>query len=313
MKLRVIFLNKKYIYLVFCVVAIFLLAINILLTRNDSISTFNPIDESKLKKVDLTGDKKEDILYIKTEQNKYYIEVNTNGINHYLEPNKKIGSIGYFYSYSPLRLSLMDISKDKIPEIVTQAYQKDSSIQHIFKWSDGKFVDLLFNNDNIIGFSDLGHNKVPKTISGSIKNDTIQFSSYILLTDKFENYDFNYSEYFMGRDSVLSFIKYIESLPKDEIERPSEIFAPNINPKNFATIGNLCSQNCTFTFQNAIFKETKWDKTGDPQEINWTLSFKGTSNVNKDISENYALNLLLKPCTNAPTKYALKINSITLN
>lgn len=313
MKLRVIFLRKKHIYVIFLIIAILVLLAITLSTKKSSITTFNPIDESKLKKVDLTGDNKEDILYIKTEQNKYYIEVNSNGINHYLEPNKSIGSVGYYYPYNPLRLTLINLSKDGIPELVTQAYQKDSSIQHIFRWRNGKFEDLLFNNDNIIGFSDLGNTKVPKTLCGSIKDNAIELSSYVFLANKFENFKYNYSDYFMGKDSVLSFIKFIEGLPNNEINKPTEIFAPNINTKDLAILGNLASQNCTFTFQNAVFKETRWDKLGNMQEVNWTLSFKGISNVNKNIVNNYTLNILLKPYTNAPTKYALKISSIRIN
>ncbi len=121
MKLQVIFFKKKYIYYTLAIIVFITIITFFLLFRKNSISTFNIVNETKMIQADLTGDGTKDILYIKTEIDKYYIQINSEDKSYYLEPSKKINTVGNYYPQWPMRLTLMDISRNKVPEIFTQA------------------------------------------------------------------------------------------------------------------------------------------------------------------------------------------------
>ncbi|MCM8709788.1 VCBS repeat-containing protein [Clostridium sp. SYSU_GA19001] len=314
MKFRVIFLKKKYIY--YSVLGIIIIALLIiLLSTKKSTATFNTlVDNSKIFQTDLTGDGKKDLLYIKTEKDKYYMEVNDGQKSYYLEPNKKLPTIGLFDVNNPLKITFMDITRDKIPEIFVQASEKETPIQHVFLWSDGKFKDIFFGSNNIAGFADLSNNRTPKFLTGNITNNKIELSNYIFMPDKknLEKFTFNYKDNYMGRDSVFAFIKYIESLPENESNKPANIFYPGLNGQDMAVIGKLSGENNTYTFLNCIFKDNKSDVNGNITEVQWTLNFKAVSNLNKEKTKNYTLNLILKPSGKPEENNLFKIYSISL-
>jgi hypothetical protein len=314
MKLRVIFLKKKHIYYVVLTTVILILLFVLLASRKSS-ETFNTlVDNNKLIQGDLTGDGKKDILYIKTEKDKYYMEVNTGAESLLLEPDKKLPTVGLYDATNPLKVTLMDITRDKSPEIFVQSSEKGTPVQHIFMWSNGKFVDLFCGSNNITGFSDCTNNKTPRFMSGKIGANKIELSTFMFMHDvsKLENVAFNYKDNYMGKDSIFSFIKYIEALPGSEANKPANIFYPGLSGQDISVIGKLAGENNTYSFQNCVFKDAKSDKNGEASEIVWTLNFKGVSNLSKDKVKNYTLNVSLKPEGKADANNYFKIYSITL-
>lgn len=314
MKLRVIFLKKKHIYYTVTALVIVMLLIILLATRKTT-PTFNTlVENNKMIQADLTGDGKKDILYIKTEKDKYYMEINDGQKSHYLEPDKKLPTAGLYDEANPLKITLLDITRDKTPEIFVQSSQKDSSVQHVFIWSDGKFKDIFCGTNNMIGFVDSSNNKTPKFLSGKMGSNKIELSNYIFLPDKnnLENFAYNYKESYMGKDSVFAFIKYVEALPQEEANKPANIFFPGLSGQDLASIGKLAGENNTYTFQNCVFKDNKSNSNGEIAEILWTLNFKGVSNASKDKVKNYTVNLLLKPSGDTNQNYAFKIYSINV-
>ena len=167
--------------------------------RKSSISTFNIVNETKMMQADLTGDGTKDILYIKTDTDKYYIQINSEDKSYYLEPSKKINTVGNYYTEWPMRLTLMDISRNKVPEIFTQASTKNKAIQHAFFWNGEKFDDIFCSTNNILGFIDSKNNKTPKVLSGNIKDGKINFTSYIFIKNSLKSFDYNYVDNYMGK------------------------------------------------------------------------------------------------------------------
>jgi hypothetical protein len=314
MKFRVIFLKKKHIYYVVLTVVILVLLIVLLLSRK-SAQTFNTlVDNNKLIQSDLTGDGKKDILYIKTEKDKYYMEVNTGEKSLLLEADKKLPTVGLYDANNPLKVTLMDITRDKIPEIFVQSSQKETPVQHVFFWNNGNFKDIFCGSNNMIGFSDCTNNKTPRYMSGKMSATKIELSTFMFMHDnnKLENVAFNYNDNYMGKDSIFSFIKYIEALPGSEANKPVNIFYPGLSGQDISVIGKLSGENNTYTFQNCVFKDTKSDNNGETSNIIWTLNFKAVSNLSKDKIKNYTLNVSLKPNGKAQDKNYFKIYSISL-
>lgn len=312
MKLQVIFLKRKFIYYALSIIIFAIILALLLFFRTSSISTFNIVNENKMIQADLTGDGNKDILYIKTEKDKYYIQVNSGDESYYLEPAKKISTAGNFYTEWPMRLTLMDISRNNIPEIFTQSSQKGNAIQHAFIWSGEKFDDIFCSTNNILGFIDSKNNKTPKVLSGNIKDGKMNFTSYIFIKNVLKSFDYTYEDNYMGRNTILSFIDLMVSFPLAELNISKELFAADLNGNDISLLGDLSSRKSYFNFQDAVFKDYSWDKDGNTSEILWTLNFKGTSNNDVKEIKNYTLELILKSMPKDDKTSTFKISSISI-
>lgn len=294
MKLRIFFLKKRYIYYAILGIVLLILAIILLASRRSS-STFNIADNSKAKKIDLTGDGKDELLYIKTDKDKYSIEINTNDKSLILKPDTKLNTLGNYRTYWPMRITLLDVTRDRVPEIIVQNSSQNKPLQHIFFWNGNDFSDIFCSTNNIIGFIDSQNNKTPKLVSGFMDQSKINFNYYYFSNNKFQSFAYEDKLNFMGKNTVQAFINYIQSLPYGEANKPKDIFYPGMSGKDISIIGKLSGDNNTYIFQDGIFKDTKWDKSGNIAEIKWTLNFKGTSLIKNDDIKNYTLDIILKP------------------
>ena len=311
MKLRIIFLRKKYLYYLIALLT-FLVIASIFIFSKKAAETFSVVVDNTTKKADLTGDGKEDILYIKTDKDKYLIQVNTLDKSLYLEPNKKLSTVGSFYSYCPMRLLIMDVSRDKVPEIFIQASEKNKPVQHAFVYNNGTFEDIFCASNNIIGFIDSENSKTPKVLSGNLTTKKIELASYMFLRNKAENINVGIADNFMGKDTIFNFVSYIQSFPYGEPSVPQNMYYPGLSGSDLSVIGKLSGENNTYAFQNAMFKDIKWDKAGEASQITWSLSFKGTSNTTNTAAKNYTLNLKLRTSGYNKDANYFKIYSVTL-
>lgn len=318
MRLQVIFFKRKFIYYVLAIIVFAIMLTFLLFFTNNSISTFNIIDETKMLQSDLTGDGTKDILYIKTDTDKYYIQINSGDKSYYLAPLKKFNTVGSYYTHWPMRLTLMDISRNKVPEIFTQASVADTisqgnkPIQHVFFWSGEKFDDIFCSDNNILGFIDSKNNKTPKVLSGNIKDGKMNFISYILIKNSLKSFDYNYAKNYMGKETMLGFINLMTSFPLAELNISKELFAPGLNGNDISLLNDLSDRNVSFNFQDAVFKDYKWDKDGNASEILWTLNFRGTNIANVKETKNYTIELILKLIPNSDGLPTFKISSIDI-
>ena len=314
MKLQVIFLKKKFIYYALAVIIFVIMLAFFLFFTKSSISTFNIIDEDKMMQADLTGDGTKDILYIKTDKDKdkYYIQINSGDKSYYLEPSKKFNTVGTYYNQWPMRLTLMDISRNNVPEIFTQASQKNNAIQHAFLWNGENFDDIFCSSNNILGFVDSKNNKTPKVVSGNIKDGKINFISYILIKNSLNSFDYTYADNYMGKNTILSFINLMTSFPLAELNISKEFFAPNLNGSDISLLSDLSNRKVYFNFQDAVFKDYNWDKDGNTTELLWTLNFKGTNMNDLKEIKNYTIELILKLAPKDEKVSTFKISSINI-
>ncbi|MDF2504259.1 VCBS repeat-containing protein [Clostridium sp.] len=312
MKFKVFFFKRRYIYYVVLGLSLIILLVLFFISGTPT-PTFTTIDNNRLiKNYDVTGDGEKDLISIKTMDKKYMVSIASKEKSYELVPNKKLNTLGNHYDYWPLRITFVDVSRDKLPEIFTQGAENGKAIQHIFVWDRTKFKDILCNANNILGFIDLHNNKTPKIISGNVNEDTIHMSNYIFSQGSLINYVNNYNDNFLGKDSILSFIKYIQGLPQNEIDKPNDIFYPGLDGDALSTIGVLSASDNTFTFQDGVFMDNRCNTDGEIVEVKWALNFKAISNKDSNIIKNYTLNLLLKTYGDASEKYYFKISSIQL-
>ncbi|EJO5348411.1 hypothetical protein NRP93_002535 [Clostridium botulinum] len=311
MKMRVFFLKKKFI----CYFLLLSLILITLLTtiKYKNTSAFNLLKPNKTIRKDLTGDGNEDSVNISAKDNQYYITIKSQNKNHVLKNNEDKKFIGDYNKFWPININFQDISRDKIPEIFVQCSQYKMPVQYIFTWQNNKFKRLYSSNNNIIGLMDYNNNKTPKIISGNFKNNKIVFDSFIFMEDKIERFDYNFNENFMGSNTILEFINYIQSLPISEENRPKNILINNIAGKDISVIGNLVKENNIYTFQDANFRDIKNNAHGEINEIKWSLNFKGISKQDNNLMKNYNIDVLLKLVDDPDDNHKFKIYSIILN
>jgi len=312
MKLQVIFLKKKFIYYALAIIVFTIITTFFLFFKKGSITTFNIVNESKMMQSDLTGDGNKDILYIKTEMAKYYIQINSGDNSYYLEPSKKIDTVGNNYTEWPMRLTLMDISRNNVPEIFTQASENNKAVQHAFFWNGEKFDDIFCNTNNILGFVDSKNNKTPKVISGNLKDGNLNFRSYIFIENSLKSFDYNYVDNYMGKNTILGFVNLMATFPLSELNVSKELFAPDLDGNDISLLSDLSSRKVHLDFQDAVFKDYSWDKDGNANAILWTLNFKGSNtNALKDV-KNYTIELVVKLIPNGDKNSAFKISSLNI-
>ncbi|MBU3097761.1 MULTISPECIES: VCBS repeat-containing protein [Clostridium] len=320
MKIQIIFLKKKYIYYVLGII-IFTISLTFLfLFKTSAISTFNIVNEAKMMQVDLTGDGTKDILYIKTDADKYFIQINSGDKSYYLEPSKKINTVGNYYLQWPMRLTLMDISRNNVPEIFTQASVNNKAVQHVFLWTGEKYEDIFSSTNNILGFVDSKNNKTPKMLSGNIKDGKLNLISYIFIQDSLKSFDYNYVDNYMGKTTVLGFINLMATFPVSELTIPKDLFTSDLNGNDISLLSDLSNKKVQLTFQDGVFKDFNWDKDGNASDVLWTLNFKGTNTNDlldpkvSDLKEtrNYTIELILKLIPNTNKDPSFKISSIDI-
>ncbi|OAA92663.1 FG-GAP repeat domain-containing protein [Clostridium coskatii] len=309
MKFRIIFLKKKYIYF-FILLLIFISAVIIFIVSRSSSPSFNTISNNKKIKADFNGDGKDDILSIVRNENKYSMKVMIGDKSFNFQTDRNSPTIESYSPYWPIRVILMDVSRNKIPEIFVQGSIANKPVQRVFTFNNNKFDNIFSNYNNILGFIDCKNNKTPKVISGKLQGDSMTLSNYIFLNYKFKNYNYESDSTFMGKDTICAFIKLIQGLPQSESYKPKDIFYSSISSENMSLIGNMSGENNSYVFQDALFMETKCDTNGNTSELSWTLNFKAISNTDTNIVKNYTLNLVLIPDKSSEKKYHFKIASM---
>lgn len=294
MKLRILILKKRIIY--YTILSVILAVIIIIFFAcKGSSATFSIKSEDLIKKTDLTGDGKEDTLYIKVNDSNYNIQVNTEDKSIMLEPDKEMNTLGTFCSYWPMHITLCDITKDSIPEIFTQASSNNLPIIHVFKWTGTAFKDIHCFGDNILGFTDSKNNKIPKVVTGNLKDGKAAFKNYYFSGNNLQEFQYAVKNNTAGENTISSFIKIIENLPKIENDKNCDLFSPKSNISDVYAIKKLIDEKNTYTFEDALFKDTKWNKSGEISEIQWTLNFKSTSLDDDKNIKNYSLLVTLMP------------------
>ncbi len=136
MKLKVLVLKKQQliwaVVIVAVIIASILLFIN--LRKNDSSRTTSSQNRYS---ADLNNDGKDDsiVLYTDEETGKYTVNVVlSNGKGFTLEPDPTIKSLGYNKEWWSMSVSIKDVNKDNVDEVILQSGDDLGPILHIFKY-----------------------------------------------------------------------------------------------------------------------------------------------------------------------------------
>lgn len=306
MKFKVIFLRKKYMIIWILIISTILIILSIYARITGISSVFN-VEEDKSYKIDLTGDGEKDILNIKVMDKKYYLSVDSKGTSFQLSPIKNGESVGNYSKEWPLNILIEDINRDNIPEIFSQSSIKSKSYMNIFMYNGKEFENILSSSTCILGIYDLSNNKTPKILSGNIINNKISLNNYIMVNNKLQQFDYNYKDNYLGKDTVLKFIKYMGNVVVNENEE-KEMFSTELPSIDRANIGLLFGNNSKYIFQDGYFKDIKSDNNGEMIRAEWKLNFSSTVNN----SQNKNLNITIKLKKEGEDSLSFKIYSLKI-
>lgn len=285
MKLRNSLNFKTLFSIIFALSAVFILYT---LFRNNTRTTFSMVDKNEIIQKDLTGDGKKDILYIKRNKDKYYLQVNTKDKTYQLDPSKNLNTLGTHYDFWPMNVTLKDINRDNVPEIIIQGNEKEAPISHIFSFDKGNFENIFSSKNNILGFIDTKSNQTPKFLCGNYYNEEIFLKNYMLVNGKLLEFNYNTPKNFLGseliRDIITLFIK------EDDDDNIKERVVSNINESLITPIFKEKNSGYKFKFQDAYFEDVECDKDGNLLNLKWILNFKGTME-GKDTQITFQVNL----------------------
>lgn len=270
MKLRK-FLSFKTLFPIILTLSVIIISFTFF--RTTTKSTFSMVDKNEIIQKDLTGDGEKDILYIKRNKNKYYLQINSKDKTYQLDPSKNLNTLGEHYDFWPMNVTLKDINRDNVPEIIIQSNQKEKAILHIFSFNKGNFENIFSSKNNILGFIDTKSNQTPKFLCGNYYNEKVFFKNYMLVNEKFLEFNYNYPKNFLGSNVIGDIITLFT---KEENDNLKERVVSSINESLITPIFKEKNSGYKFKFQDAYFEDLTCDKDGNLLTLKWTLNFKGT-------------------------------------
>ncbi|MCQ2968976.1 MAG: hypothetical protein MJ191_02430 [Clostridium sp.] len=300
---KFIILKKKTLFAtILFVLVIFILIFCIYDVKN--ISAFlNVSKPNHSYSYDFNGDGLKDSLTISEINNYYEIKIETS--NKYYILNCSNINFLTICPYYNLKVNILDLSRDNIPEIILSNYYDNICEYCIFKWNGTSFENIFYCNDNILGVLNSNNSRTPFLSKTNFLNSS-DFSYYFIDNDAIKEVNNNSNNMF-SLDEVEKFIDLIE-YPYEPSELP-DIFASNISSDELKLFWNLDKNNYEYKFQSAYFYDNDWNDSGLPTSVLWTLSFKKTNrnNINTPPKE-----FLIHITTNIDYLNRHKISSILL-
>lgn len=272
---------------------IFILLKNIYKFNNDmkTVNTFLSTSKSEEIYIDLNGDGKKDVLYISSSNDQYTISSNINGTNYQFNPKSPISTLGKPNEYWPATIKFIDLSRDKIPEIIIQSSENSVAIFHIFKWTGSEFKDIYCSTNEIFGIIDSNNNKSPKFISFSLNNNIEDIQKYMVLNNNVKNISYENLKV-PAYNTVNEFINII-TLPYNLYNLPG-IFSEDIPYSLIHQLDILNKEDFYYVFQDGFFKDINWNEENNISEVHWILRFRKSSKKNNLNSELLEWDLTLK-------------------
>lgn len=275
------------------------------LSNNDSIITFS--DNTGTLSYDFDGDGVPESIEVDKEKNKYLINVANSKIEYILADKDGSKYLGDYIKKWPLKLDLIDLSRDNVPEIIVRTSLDNSPINYIFSWNGSEFINVLTTKDNIIGLLDSDNNKTLKLFTLSSRKGDSSSTSYMLIGDELKDISFSKSKV-PSLSSIQKFIDIIEA-PYNMEETPN-IFSINIPKEELSKLWHLEKDSYRYSFQNGYFIDTKWNSSLYPSNLTWILSFEAINSKDTSILPK---ELLIYVSISEDSYKELKISSIKVN
>lgn len=301
---RFIVIKKKNILYLFSCVIVLLLFSFYYLMENKSQNTFSNVNVSEETSIDLNGDGKKETLEINKDNSTYIVKVKTDSKEYVLQPSDNSKILGECSPNWPLQITTLDLSRDRIPEIIVRTSKNNKPINYIFTWTKEDFFNIYTSSNNLFGILDSKNSRTPKILSISSSEGNSSTTSYIFNNNKLKDITFSKTNV-PNLNYIQSFIDLIEA--PYELSDVPDIFSPSINSLELGLLWNLDKESNSYTFQNSYFYDSIWDENGNITTVNWCLSFEEVKKLDSSAEKKQ---LLLYLTLQKDSSNELKIHSI---
>lgn len=270
--MKIIIIKKKILYLIISILLIILILTSFLIYKSNKkeASVFNPLATNKDLYYDLTGDGKDDTLRITKENGVYDIQIVSKGKVFNLSSLCN-NLLSEDLSNWPIKVYLVNVSRNNIPEILVQGSKNQKPICYLFGWTNNKFALLNEDSSNLTGVIDSNTKRTPQLITFESSNANYSKKAYMFQDN--EKIDVTaQSASIPDLDNVLSFINLIQTTY--ELDEIPNIFTENIQKNELALLWSLDKDNCNYSFQNGFFYDDEMDKNNSLNSLKWNLSFE---------------------------------------
>lgn len=287
---KFIVVKKNILIFIAAIIILFIISSLILIKFIDSKSVATVCNDDSTIIADFNGDGIDDKLTIDKSKDSYCVRVNIDSKEFILTPNDNKYKLGSKNNGDTITVTVADISRDLTPEIIISTYINKETNNHVFKYLDSTFKNIISTSENIIGIINSHNSKTPMlvSLSSSIGDDSSR--SFIIKDYKIKDISFDKLKT-PGLSIIQQLIDSIEK-PYEVLEMP-DIFSNNISSDELALLWNLEKETYTYSFENGFFKDIDWDSYGNPTILEWNLNFNVTSKL-RDINNTTHLNIYIK-------------------
>lgn len=245
--------------------------------EKNSLSVFNYSNNNIYSDFDLDGDGLLDKLEILKESNKYFINIHSQNTVYTLSDSNGNKYLGDTTSSFPIKVNIIDLSRDNIPEIVVRATIDSKPINYIFSFNNDSFNNLMKSDYNLLGLLDSNNNRTPSIYSLASRKGDSSTLSYMVINNKAKDIS-NIKKNIPGLSLIQEIIDYIEY--PYELNNGPDVFSTNIPKSEISILWDLNKNNNRYNFQSGYFYDFKWNKNGDFNGLIWELSFNQVNKKN---------------------------------
>lgn len=214
MKLKVLVLKKQQLIWAVVIVAVIIASILLFISikNNGSIST--PSSQNRYS-ADLNNDGKDDriVLYTDDETGKYTVNILlSNGKDLTLEPDPTIKSLGYCKEWWSMNVSVKDVNKDKVEEVILQSADDSGPILHIFRYdsSTGTMKRLTSGRYSMYGTIEEPSKEHPIIVLGYKMGEEMKLTYLDASGGKLSPYNAS-AALTLGKDAISSVLTIVEN------------------------------------------------------------------------------------------------------
>lgn len=203
-----------------------------------------------------------------------------------------------------ISISYIDLSRNKIPELIISGIKNNKPAFYIFRWIDNAFQEVIFSQDNILGILDYNNSRTPKIFTANSTKGDESTKGYIINSTYVKDITFSNPK-IPAFGNIQKLIDLIQV--EYELDDAPDIFTSYIPSEELGLLWNLDKLNYRYSFQKAYFYDTTWNDDGKPTSLYWVLSFE---KINYTTSNKKPQELILYVKTELDELDQYKISSI---
>ena len=253
---------------------------------------------------DFDGDGENDELSIISTNSTYSIKIKNSLGETLLKSNEFDYSLLDISPSCAIKISYIDLNRNKIPEIIISGLKNNKSTFYIFKWENNSFQEVFFTQNNILSILDFNNSKTPKIYTTSSSKGDEATEGYILNSTTLKDISFS-SPKIPSLNSIQLLIDCVEA--DYELDDAPDIFTSTIESDQLGLLWNLDKSNYRYSFQKAYCYDTTWNEFGNTSSLCWILSFE---KINFTSSDSKPKELLLYVTAEIDESNQFKISSI---